>query len=272
MSTVHYLSAARPSPAFEHVVALHCSGSSGRQWDPYAERLPAGMRLTAPDLMGSGRENAWKPGVPVTLEAEARRVLAAFPGEGAPVHLVGHSYGGAVAMEIAMRWPERVSTLTLYEPVRFALLDNAETASIRQAIIEIGTRIVQLANSGHLHDSAAMFVDYWSGRGAWDKVPAPRRQVFADRMLKVAAEFDALFGDATPPEAYGRLTMPMRLIAGMRSPLSARKVVEQLAMRCRHAGVVHLAGLGHMGPVTHPARVAAHLVMQPCREPLAEAA
>lgn len=272
MSTVHYLPAARPSPVFEHVVALHCSGSSGRQWDPYVERLPAALRLTAPDLMGGGREPGWAPGMPVTLEAEARRVLAAFPADGAPVHLVGHSYGGAVALEIAIRWPQRVRTLTLYEPVRFALLDNEETARIRQAIIETGTRIVQHANSGRLQESAAMFVDYWSGRGTWDKVPAPRKQVFSERMRKVAAEFDALFGDDMPAEAYGQVTMPMRLIAGMRSPLPARKVVEQLAMRCRHARVVHLAGLGHMGPVTHPARVAAHLPMQPCREPLAEAA
>jgi pimeloyl-ACP methyl ester carboxylesterase len=272
MSTVHYLSAARPSPAFEHVVALHCSGSSGRQWDPYVERLPAGLRLAAPDLMGSGRDNAWTLGTPVTLEAEARRVLAAFPGDGAPVHLIGHSYGGAVALEIAMRWPEKVRTLTLYEPVRFAMLDHAETSGIRQMIIETGTRIVQLVHSARLHEAAAMFVDYWSGRGTWDKVPVPRRQAFADRMHKVACEFDALFGDATPAEAYGQLTMPMRLIAGMRSPLPARKVVEQLAMRCRHASVVHLAGLGHMGPVTHPARVVPHLSMLPCREPLAEAA
>lgn len=272
MSTVHYLAAARPSPFFEHVVALHCSGSSGRQWDPYAERLPAGLRLTAPDLLGSGRDPAWTPGAPVTLEAEARRVLAAFPADGAPVHLIGHSYGGAVALEVALRWPEKVRTLTLYEPVRFALLGHAETAGIGRLIVEVGTRIAQLADSGRLHESAAMFVDYWSGRGTWDKLPAPRRQVFADRMRKVAAEFGALFNDTTPPEAYGQLAMPMRLIAGMRSPLPARKVVEQLAIRCRQAAVVHLAGLGHMGPVTHPARVAPHLVMQPCKEPLAEAA
>jgi len=272
MSTVHYLSAARPSPVFEHVVALHCSGSSGRQWDPYAERLPAGLRLTAPDLLGSGREQAWTPGAPVTLEAEARRVLAAFPGDGAPAHLIGHSYGGAVALEIALRWPEKVRTLTLYEPVRFALLRHAEAAGIRQLVIDAGTRIAQLADSGRLHESAAMFVDYWSGRGTWDKLPAPRRQLFADRMRKVAAEFGALFSDDLPAEAYGQLSMPMRLIAGMRSPLPARKVVEQLAMRCRHAGVVHLAGLGHMGPVTDPARVMKHLLVQPCTEPLAEAA
>lgn len=272
MSTVHYLPVARPSPHFEHVVALHCSGSSGRQWDPYAEWLPAGLRLTAPDLLGSGREPAWTPGAPVTLEAEARRVLAAFPGDGSPVHLIGHSYGGAVALEIALRWPEKVRSLTLYEPVRFALLDNAATAGIWQLIVEAGARIAQLAFCGRLHESAAMFVDYWSGAGTWNKLPSQRQQLFADRMPKVAAEFGALFIDDMPTEAYGRLRMPMRLIAGMRSPMSARKVVEVLAMRCRHAAVVHLAGLGHMGPVTNPARVVKHLVVQPCLEPLAEAA
>jgi len=272
MSTVHYLPAAKPAPAVEHIVALHCSGSSGRQWDPYAQWLPAGVRLTAPDLMGSGGDPGWSPGTPVTLEAEARRALASFPGDGAPVHLIGHSYGGAVALEIALRWPERVRTLTLYEPARFALLDTKATAGIRQWIVDAGTRIVQLAHAGRLHEAAAMFVDYWSGAGAWAKVPASRQQQFAHRMPKVAAEFDALFGDVVPDDAYGQLAMPLRLVAGMRSPLPARKVVEMLAMRCRHAGVVHLAGLGHMGPVTHPARVVRHLLAQPCMEPLAEAA
>lgn len=272
MSTVHYLPAARPSSALEHVVALHCSGSSGRQWDAYVPRMPAGMRLFAPDLMGCGREHAWTQGVPVTLEAEAMRVIEAFPGDGEPVHLVGHSYGGAVALEIAMRWPRRVRSLTLYEPVRFALLDDEETSGIRQMIMDTGMRIVELVKSGRLHDAGERFVDYWSGRGTWGKLPAPRRQVFSERMHKVAAEFDALFGDPTPAEAYEELKMPLRLIAGMRSPLPARKVVEQLSMRCRHARVVHLAGLGHMGPVTHPERVAAHLPMEPLGEPLARAA
>lgn len=271
MSTVHYLPAARPLPAPEHVVALHCSGSSGRQWDPYAERLP-GLRLTAPDLIGSGRDPAWRPGDPLTLEAEARRVLAAFPADAAPVHLIGHSYGGAVALEIALRWPQSVRTLTLYEPARFALLDSAGSAGIKQLIMDVGQRVVELVHSGRLHDAAATLVDYWSGRGAWDALRMPRRQLFAERMPKVAAEFDVLFGDAVPPDAYRELAMPMQLIAGMRSPLPARKVVEELALRCRHAGVVHLAGLDHMGPVTDPARVVKHLVARPYREPLARAA
>lgn len=272
MSTVHYLPAARPSSALEHVVALHCSGSSGRQWDAYAEHMPAGMRLTAPDLMGCGRERAWTKGVAVTLEAEATRVMETFPADGEPVHLVGHSYGGAVALEIALRWPRRVRSLTVYEPVRFALLDHEGATGIRQLIMDAGLRIVELVNADRLHDAGGMFVDYWSGRGTWEKLPMPRRQVFAGRMHKVAAEFNALFGDPTPAEAYEELRMPVRLIAGMRSPLPARKVVEELSMRCRHARVVHLAGLGHMGPVTHPDRVAAHLPMQPLGEPLARAA
>ena len=119
---------------------------------------PVALLLTswiAPDLMGCGREPAWKPAAPVTLEAEARRVLAAFPPDGTPVHLVGHSYGGAVALEIAMRWPDKVRTLTVFEPVRFALLDNDESAGIRRLIMDAGLRIVGLVDAGQMHEAAA---------------------------------------------------------------------------------------------------------------------
>ncbi len=56
------------------MIGLHCSASSGRQWDAYSQLLPAGMRLIAPELMGYGPGERWPSGTPVDLEAEARRL------------------------------------------------------------------------------------------------------------------------------------------------------------------------------------------------------
>ena len=272
MSKVHPFTASRPGSSPEVMFGLHCSGSSGRQWDPYAALLPPGMRLVAPELMGYGPGEAWASGKPVSLEAEAARLAPLLSSAGGAVHLVGHSYGGAVALEVALRWPGLVKTLTLFEPVRFGLLlADREYEAIGRAIVATGRRIGWQALSGRTAQAAAEFIEYWSGPGAWETLPGARRRAVEERMHKVRAEFEALFADTVPAASYQALSMPVRLITGTRSPLPARKVVDLMARQCDHASVVRLEGVGHMGPVSHVARVAPHLGFQ--REvPVARAA
>ena len=178
MSTLHQLPTPAGGSPRETIVALHCSASSGRQWAAYAGLLPAGMHLIQPDLMGYGGEPDWPPDRPVSLDDEARRLAPALAACRAGVHLLGHSYGGAVALQMALLWPQRVLTLTLYEPVRFALLlADAAQEAIGKSILDTGRRIGALARSGNLREAAAAFVDYWSGAGAWDLLPPQRQQV-----------------------------------------------------------------------------------------------
>lgn len=263
MSTVHYLTQARAGKTPEVMIALHCSASNGRQWDAYEPLLPPGMRLVAPELMGYAKDERWTSGTPVHLEEEARR-LAPLLSTADGVHLVGHSYGGAVALQMALRWPERVKTLTLFEPVRFALLlADRQHEEIGRAILGIGRRIGSHALSGRLDEAAALFVDYWSGPGTWEATPQSRRRAIAERMHKVRAEFEALFADRVPASSYRGLTMPVRLITGTRSPLPARAVTNLIAGQCAQAQVIALDGIGHMGAVAHPAKVAPHLAFMP---------
>ena len=103
------------------VVLLHSSGSSGRQWDPLIAGLHDRFRLHAVDLHGHGGTPAWQAGRPMSLEDDAALVepLLLAPGG---VHLVGHSYGGALALKLAALHPERVNSVAVYEPVLFRLL------------------------------------------------------------------------------------------------------------------------------------------------------
>jgi len=246
------------------MIALHCSASSSRQWDAYSKLLPRGMRLVAPELMGYCAGEKWDDSAPVSLEAEARRLGPLLFSQDGGAHLVGHSYGGAVALQMALRWPDRVKTLTLFEPVRFALLlAEREHEAVGDAIVGVGRRIGWHVLSGRLEEAAALFVDYWSGTGAWAGLPAARRRAVAERMPKVRAEFEALFADTEPAWSYGTLKMPLRLITGSTSPLPAHRVVDVIARACPQAEVVRLDGVGHMGPITHARLVAAHLPCQP---------
>ena len=267
MSLIRPLFAPGSPAAPEVMIGLHCSASSGRQWDAYTSLLPSGMRLVAPELMGYDPGEKWDPSMPVSLEAEARRLGPLLSSEGGGVHLVGHSYGGSVALQMALRWPDRIKTLTLFEPVRFALLlADREHEAVGHAIVSVGRRIGWHVLSGRLDEAAALFVDYWSGTGAWESLPASRRRAIAERMPKVRAEFEALLADTVPAWSYGALKMPLRLITGSTSPLPARKVVDIIARECAHAEVVRLDGVGHMGPISHASLVAPHLAFQP-RQP-----
>jgi hypothetical protein len=123
-----------------------------------------------------------------------------------------------------------VASVTLYEPVRFALLCETDEP-LWQAIVRAGRGIGALELAGLPLAAAQRFVDYWSGEGAWERLPASRQQAVALRMPKVQAEFEALFADRIPVAAYRALRMPVRVVCGSASPASVLTTLPGVILR-----------------------------------------
>jgi pimeloyl-ACP methyl ester carboxylesterase len=149
------------------VVCLHSSASSARQWRKLGEDWPEFDVLT-PNLVGYG-EQPWEPGLPHDLADEVRVIRRAIKARGEPVHLVGHSFGGAVATEVALEMPGWIRTLTLFEPVLFPLLYEAAEDSGREVWV-LQTDVRRLVRLDKHRAAAQRFVDYWSGAGAFRKM------------------------------------------------------------------------------------------------------
>ena len=143
------------------VICLHSSGSSGRQWDAIAAALSPAHAVLAPPLLGYESRAPWPLDRALTLDDEAAALEPLLElGEGT-VHLLGHSYGGAVALQLALRRPDAVASVTLYEPVRFALLSGQRRhADAAEEIVRVGRGLAALARAGHAHVAGARFVDY----------------------------------------------------------------------------------------------------------------
>jgi pimeloyl-ACP methyl ester carboxylesterase len=129
------------------VVLIHCSVSGLRQWRSLTESLSDGYRVRALNLYGYGATTPWPERETQTLDAQARLVVATCEGLGEPVALVGHSFGGTVALKAATLLGSRVGSMVLIEPNPVYLLaqggrdeEFAEASALRDHVKRFGAR------------------------------------------------------------------------------------------------------------------------------------
>src|SRR5262245_35648300 len=246
----------REAGAGEPIVLLHCSSGSSGAWLPVMEDLSRDYRGLAPDLLGYGRSAQWPRDAALPPEAELGVVQALLDVAARPVHLVGHSYGGTVAINAARRFPKHVASLTLIEPVAFHLLRRADESDGWREVKALAER--HLALVGERQDAAAAdaFIAYWLGPKAWQQMPDAARDSAVRTAVKVAAEWRLMFAAEDDLEAIAGIGAPTLLIHGGRTRRPARRVVEVLCQALPHAHQHEIADAGHMSPQTHPAVVA----------------
>jgi pimeloyl-ACP methyl ester carboxylesterase len=248
------------------VLCLHSSTGSQAQWRTLADRLADRAEVITPDFYGHGRSPAWPEGAAHTLDTDARAVMALVRAQRPCIaqeglHLVGHSYGGAVALRIALRHPQLVRSLTVYEPVLFGLLssqprsgDDAEPAS--EEIRDIARTVASLVRAGELAAAAQVFVAYWGGAGAWHAMNEAQQATVVHRIATIPRHFDALFAARPDARLWQRLRMPVWLLHGSATRASARAVADRLAALLPSVQRAEIRGAGHLGPITHAAAVA----------------
>jgi pimeloyl-ACP methyl ester carboxylesterase len=213
-------------------------------------------RVLAPDLLGYGRSDPWPRDMPLASDGELGVLEALLDAAGRPVHLVGHSYGGTVALSAARRFCRRIASLTLIEPVAFHLLRSADEPDGWREITALAERHLALVREGQDATAAEAFLTYWTGPKAWQQMPASARDSAAQTAAKVAAEWRLMFATEDDLDAVAGIGAPMLLMCGGRTRTPARRVVDVLRRALPHALHHEIANAGHMSPLTHPANIA----------------
>jgi pimeloyl-ACP methyl ester carboxylesterase len=242
--------AGRSGPA---VVCLHANASSSSQWRGLLELLAPSYRAFAPDSYGSGRSPEWHSDRIITLGDEAALMEPVLARAGAPLALVGHSYGGAVALKAALANPGRVRALVLYEPTLFSLIEADRRApndadGIRGAVARASAAL----DGGDGDGAARHFIDYWMGESAWRHTPEPRKPAIVASIANIRRWAHALMTEPAPLAAFRALDVPVLYMVGKRSTAAARGVARLLAPVLPRVEVMEFEALGHMGPVTDP--------------------
>jgi pimeloyl-ACP methyl ester carboxylesterase len=250
----------RESGTGPSVVCIHANAGTSGQWRALMDRLSPTHRVLAPDCYGAGKSPAWGEQRLMTLRDEVDFLEPVFARAGSSFSLVGHSYGAAVALIAALACPDRVRSLALYEPTLFSLID-ADTAPPNEAdgIRNTVTAAVAALDCGDSHGAAQCFIDYWMGPGSWQATPAARQAPIAESVRSIRHWAHALTTEPTPGAAFAALRIPVLVMTGGRSTVSAHGVVRRLLPLLPQARLHNFPDLGHMGPVTHPEEVNAVL-------------
>lgn len=248
-----------PAPFFREagtgsgVVCIHSNASTSGQWRGLMDLLSPKFHVLAPDSYGSGKSPEWPSDRTITLRDEVALLEPVLAEAGSPLALVGHSYGGGVALVAAVMNPGRIRALALYEPTLFALIEQQgpspnDADGIRNTVANASVAL----DAGNQDAAAEYFIDYWMGTGAWKQTPDARKPAIAASVANVRRWKHALFTEPTSLETFRSLDIPVLYMVGKRSTAAAHGVARLLTAALPRVEVMEFEKLGHMGPITHP--------------------
>jgi pimeloyl-ACP methyl ester carboxylesterase len=234
------------------VLLVHSSVSGNRQWRKLIAQLSGNFRVIAPNLRGYGGSTPWYGERAQTLADAAQVVLDLVDALqlDAPLRIVGHSFGGAVALWAAHVLGARVSHLALYEPMLPGLLTAHGRFEAAKETAALYRDVKRLGAAGDWMALGARFTDYFNGDGAWRTTAPERRQLVADLLSPNPHEWDACI-EPLPADTFSGVHARGLLMRGRQTRPALAAIAALLHQRFTHWRLIDVDGCGHMAPLTH---------------------
>ncbi len=228
------------------IVLLHSSLSSAKQWLPLVSVLKASYTCINIDILGYGKAPKITDSEHYNFDVELKRIRQVIENtiEAKPYHLVGHSCGGAIALKLAVEAPEKLLSLSLYEPVAFHLLKQG---SVQRELAESFASKVAIKDS---YEAATIFTDFWNAPGFFQVLPEKMKSLMAADMEKVNLDFKGLISEQYSLHDLSRVTAKSCIIIGQYSPSLSQQLGSSIAQALPNATELTVSA-GHMGPISH---------------------
>lgn len=242
------------------VLLIHSASSSYKQWRPLMDALSPNHRVLAVNLFGYGETSPWPADREQTVEDQVDIVLRLMDHVPGKFSLVGHSLGGVLALEAALRRRDRVEKLVVYEPNPFHLMREHGRAQAYAGMVGLMDTVQSLYEQGRREEAARHFIVFWSDEASWDAMSEKRRASLTQAIGSSIHEGRALERNTTSIEAYASLAMPTLLMyAADTNPLIA-EVLRLLEKACPHWQTCARDEGGHLAPLTHAEQVNAQIM------------
>jgi pimeloyl-ACP methyl ester carboxylesterase len=241
-----------------NVLLLHGFAGQKEGWKDFAGRLDqSGCHVVAPDLRGFG-QNIHYPDAVHDLPTQTRRIRAfAKALDLAPLHLVGASLGGSIAMVYACSVDRDVLSLTLLEPLGV----HAPQESDLDQFLARGMNPLTIANVA-AYDNLQGFLFLHPPKVAADvkTIRAEGAAARRDLHLKIWEEITTGVSTDMINSLVPQITQSILVLQGADSRVVHPKTAELIARRAQKASAVTIEDCGHFVGVEKAAEASGHAI------------
>jgi esterase len=223
------------------ILCVHGGGSSALMWSGAFEELARLGRVIAYDRRGCTRSERPEPYERTTVAEQADDAAALLDAlDATPAVVIGRSYGGAVAVDLALRYPDGVRALVLLE---------GDALGLSPAGLEwtraLGRRLREVAATDGVDAVYAALVGEVLGEGAWDSFPDEARRILTENGPAFLAELHYVDEPMPAAAAFSTIDKPVLLVAASESPPEQREMTTAMADALPDARS-ELVGGGHL--------------------------
>lgn len=237
------------------IVFVHGGAGDYRSWELQRERLAGRYRAISYSQRYFGTEPWGQDWPKFSVQTHADDLAAFIRGLGAgPVHLVARSYGGHIALNVALKNPDLVKSAFVFEPiVPSYVTDAAELKALGADAASMFPPIMQAVQSGDNAEAIRRLIDAVGEQAGYFNALPQRTQAL---MLDSARTMPLIVSAPPPPQiTCAQLSQIAAPVVVARGELSrpVHRVVADGAGRCLPPGrLLVIPKTKHMWPSEDP--------------------
>ncbi|HSR80761.1 MAG TPA: alpha/beta hydrolase, partial [Hyphomicrobiaceae bacterium] len=246
------------------LVLVPGSCSTGAAWRPVIAGLGERFRCISTSLLGYGGTRERRDGEDCSIAHEVEVLERVVRTAASPVHLVGHSFGGLVAialvlenLALARRLP--LASLAVLEAPALSLLREAEQDQHHYRSFQDMTDSYFAAFAGGDAEAVRLMIDFYGGLGTFASWPRRVRTYAMETTAVNIRDWASVFGFALSSAMVRLIDVPSLIAWGACSHPAARRANSLLGASLRAASSVEIAGAAHFMISTHASEVARHI-------------
>jgi pimeloyl-ACP methyl ester carboxylesterase len=245
------------------IVLVPGSCSTGGAWRPVMSHLGSGFRCVTTSLLGYGGTAERRTEADPDIAHEAEVVESVIRHANGPVHLVGHSFGGLVALAVALRKKAPLLSLGILEAPAQQMLPSGKEHQHYSCFEEMKAGYLKAFHAGEATAIKGL-IDFFAGPGTFADWPQ-RVQDYAVKTTAVnLLDWASADGFPLALASLSQLDVPTLVVWGETSHPAMKRANQLLAQRLG-ASAVSMPGASHFMISTHPEQLA-HLLAQHVRQ------
>lgn len=232
---------------------LFVPGSFGAPaaWRGIQKLLPKNYRFVATSICGYGNTTETRSLDDLGMDHQLRILQAVADKIREPFHLVGHSFGGAIALASALPATLDILSIATFEANPLGMIAQGGN----DALFDETREMSQAFETAHLdgeRDAAARIIDYWGGAGSFAAMPGVVQDYCRDRSFSNVLDWRTAYTFKATPADYARLPMPVLLVRGSLANDAMVSITNALATSVPNAQTAVVDGASHFLISTHP--------------------